>query len=404
MAFTLFVARRTLRRRSLTRVLSFMTTVAAGGVAVGTAALIVTFAVLDGFERDLTANIVRFAAHVQVGTFRTQLVRDDPATRRTLLAVPGVADAAPYLQREAVLATGSDIDGVVLKGLAPGYDAAPLARAVTAGRFRTDTAGGTPSLVVGRRLADRLGLAIGSRVVVFGVTAPRDILSAPKIVFTVRGVYETGMAEYFDGVFVFTALASAQEVFGAPGRIDGYDVHCTDVSRIGETALRIREALGYPFDPQAITDIYRNLFVWIALQQELIPVVTGSLILIAAFNVVSTLLLFVMEKTRNIGVLRALGATRGQVRGIFLAQGAWIGGTGALAGAALAFAFCFLQERLRFFHLPPDVYYMTSVPIHMSPAVFGLVVAAAVALSVLSALVPAWLAARLRPVSTIRFR
>lgn len=403
MPFESFIARRYLKRRTLSRFLSFMTVVAVGSVAVGTAALIITFSILDGFERELTSNIVRFAAHIQVGTFRDKFVQDDAATRKKLAGIDGVARSSPYLQREAVVITRDNIDGIVVKGVVPGGEITRIQQSIVEGVYDLSASRGGASVVIGKRLAGRLGVGAGDRMVLVGLTSMEALAGAPKIPCRIAGVYETGMAEYFDGVYVFTSLATAQALFGNPGGINGYDVLCTSPEEIELTVFRIQAVLGYPFDPQSIHALYRNLFVWVDLQQQLIPVVVGSLIVISVFNIIATLLLFVIEKTRNTGILSALGAARASIRRIFLYQGLWIGGAGAAIGSAIAFAFCFLQQELQFFNLPQDVYYMNTVPIHLSAGVFLLTAATAVGLSVISSFIPAWLGSRLNPINSIRF-
>ncbi len=402
MAFERFFALRTLRTRNLSRFLSFMTAVAVGSVAVGTAALIITFTILDGFERELRGNIIALSSHIQAGTFRQAATRDDTARQAAILRVPHVRSAVPFLQRQAVVITRDNLDGIVLKGI-PAREADAFLRAnIVAGRASLVSDQGS-SCIMGRRLADKLGLAVGDRVVLLGVTSFADIASAPKVQCTIRGLYETGMAEYFDDVYVFTDLPVAQRLFSEPASINGYDVRVDDAVHIDATVTRLQKDVGYPFDPRSVYDLFRPIFVWIDLQKQLIPVVVGSLIIIAAFNIIATLLLFVIEKTRSIGVLLAMGASRASIRRIFMLQGLTIGVAGAAIGSAIAFIFCFAQQELRFFSLPQDVYFMSTVPIDMSLAVFVLVSAAAVGLTFLASFVPAWLGARLDPIRSIRF-
>ena len=403
MSFASFIASRYLRKRNLSRFLSFMTFVAVGSVAVGTAALIIAFTILDGFERELRSNLIGFSAHIQVGVFRSDVVNNDPATLRELRGVQNVADAGPFLEREAIVIAGDNIEGVRVKGLDSTRDLSRIRGKIVSGSYALNPVDGRHSIVIGKRLADKLNLAVGDRMLLLGVTDFSNVYNAPKVQCTIRGIYETGLAEYLDDVYVFTALGTAQRMFGLPERINGYDVLCGDVSKVEATVDRIQAEIGYPFDPRSVFSIYHHLFVWIDLQQELIPIVVGSLIVISVFNVIATLLLFVIEKTQYIGILLAMGASRRHVRRIFLMQGLFIGTAGAVIGAGIAFAFSFAQQELQFFSLPQDVYFMTTVPIHMSAAVFAGVAAAGVLLALLSSLIPAALAARLDPIRSIRF-
>jgi lipoprotein-releasing system permease protein len=403
MRYETLVAVRYFRRRAHSRFLSFMTAVTVGGVAVGVAALGITFSILGGFERALSSNIIGMSSHVQVTTFHNLLMPDDTARLAAIRALPAVRAARAMLQREALVVTRDNIDGVLLKGAPSGAAFDALSRRLVAGRAELTDSGGRRECVVGRRFAERAGVGLGDRVVFIGVSSAEDAMTAPRVPCTITGLYETGMAEYFDDVAVYTSLATAQAVFSASGAVNGYDVLCTDPAHIDRTVDRLQELLGYPFDPRSVFSLYRNLFVWIDLQKQLVPIVVGSLVIIAVFNIISTLLLLVIEKTSAIGILRSLGASRSGIRRIFVRHGLLVSSIGAGLGALLAFALCAAQEHWRFFRLPQDVYYMTTVPIHLSPEVFLLPAAAAVLLSLLASFVPAWLAARLNPITSIRF-
>ncbi|PLX23262.1 MAG: hypothetical protein C0600_15225 [Ignavibacteria bacterium] len=403
MSFESFIALRYLRKRNLSRFLSFMTAVAIGSVAIGTAALIITFTILDGFERELRTNLIGFSAHVHVGVFRNDVVEEKAETQAELESIPNVRHAGPFLEREAMVITRDDIEGVRVKGLDSLRDLSRIRDRIVDGEYALNPIEGKHSIVIGKRLADKLNLGVGDRMLLLGVTDFANIYNAPKLQCTIRGIYETGMAEYLDDIYVFTALPTAQRVFGFSSRINGYDVLCHDVDRVEETVDAIQHRIGYPFDPRSVFALYHHLFVWIDLQQELIPIVVGSLILISVFNVIATLLLFVIEKTQYIGILLAMGASRRHVRKIFVMQGLSIGVLGSLIGAAIAFAFAFAQQELQFFSLPQDVYFMTTVPIHLSVEVFAGVALAGVVLAFLSSFIPAALAARLNPIRSIRF-
>ncbi len=403
MSFESFIALRYLRKRNLSRFLSFMTMVAIGSVAIGTAALIITYTILDGFERELRSNLIGFSAHIRVGVFRSDVVEENPGTRHSLEALENVRGAGPFLEREAMVITRDDIEGVRVKGLDSLADLSRIRDKLVDGTYNLNPVDGRPSILIGKRLADKLNIGVGDRMLLLGVTDFSNLAAAPKVQCVVRGIYETGMAEYLDDVYVFTALATAQKVFALPGRISGYDVLCKDVDQVAETVDLIQARIGYPYDPRSVFTLYNHLFVWIDLQQQLIPIVVGSLIVISVFNVIATLLLFVIEKTQYIGIMLAMGASRRHVRRIFVLQGLAIGVIGSGIGALVAFVFSFAQQELRFFSLPQDVYFMTTVPIHMSVEVFAGVVGAGIVLAFVSSFVPAWLAARLNPIRSIRF-
>lgn len=403
MSFESFLALRYLKTRNHSRFLSFMTMVAIGSVAIGTAGLILTYTILHGFERELRNTIIGFSSHIHVGTFRNQLAPYDPAQITLLNSVENVSASSPFLQREAIVITRDHIDGVVVKGLVSRTDVSSLKNRIVQGRYALERKDGLPSVILGKRLADKLALSVGDKLVLLGVTNMQDITSAPKVQCRISALYETGMAEYFDDLFVFVSLETSGKLFALHGKINGYDVLAHNTDALDRTTEHIQKALGYPFDPRTVFDIYRNIFVWIDLQKELIPVVVGSLILISVFNIIATLLLVVIEKTQDVGILKALGARQRSIRRVFLLQGLAIGVIGVLIGSVLAFAFSAAQQRFEFFSLPEDIYYMKTVPILLSWEVFALVGSFALVLSVLSSMIPAWLAARMNPIHSIRF-
>jgi lipoprotein-releasing system permease protein len=220
--------------------------------------------------------------------------------------------------------------------------------------------------------------------------------------FQVVGIYESGMAEY-DDVYAFTHLRDAQILFQIVDAVSGYDVMLTRVDSAASVADQAQDLLGYPHYGRTVFETYRNLFSWIELQKEPIPIILGLIIIVATVNIIGTLLMMVLDKTREIGVLAAMGATRGGIARVFLRQGLTIAFLGTGAGNLLAFALCFIQLQFRVLSLPSDIYFMTSVPILLRWEDFALVTALTIGLCLLSALIPARLAARLSPVQAIRF-
>ena len=204
MAFESFIALRYLRKRNLSRFLSFMTVVAIGSVAIGTAALIVTFTILDGFERELRTNLIGFSSHIRVEVFRSGEVQEDESTTAKLSRVANVRNAAPFLEREAMVITRDDIEGVRVKGMDSLRDLSRIRQRLVAGSYALNPIDGRHSIVIGKRLADKLNLGVGDRMLLVGVTDFSNLYSAPKVQCVIRGIYETGMAEYLHDIYVFT--------------------------------------------------------------------------------------------------------------------------------------------------------------------------------------------------------
>ncbi|MFN0157702.1 MAG: FtsX-like permease family protein [Bacteroidota bacterium] len=404
MSYSSFIARRYLQSRNNNGFISFITAIAITGVALGTAALIITLSVLGGFEREITQKVIGFTSHVQIQGFQsiplTNHIQNALLIEDSIEEVQGVA---PFVSREALIRSRESVDGIFLKGLDPVRDFSSVGRFIVQGKYEVSRQPGTlPSLVIGRKLARKLSLSIGDKATVFGIGRGVDIGQMRARQFRVSGIYESGMAEY-DDVYAFTSIEDAQSVFQMGNTISGYDILLTDVDSAEVVASKIEQLLGYPHYGRTVFQNYRNLFTWIELQKEPVPIILGLIIIVATVNIIGTLLMMVLEKTREIGVLIALGATRWGIARIFLRQGLTIAITGTLIGNALGFILCYLQLELGFFSLPSDIYFMTSVPILLRPEYFIIVSLVSIGLCVVSSLLPARLASGLNPINAIRF-
>ncbi len=404
MSYTSFIARRYLQSRHNNGFISFITAIAILGITLGTAALIIALSVLGGFENEITQKVIGFTSHVQIQGFQNLPLSN--SVNNAFLIEDSIADVeavAPFVSREALIRSRESVDGIFLKGLDPVRDFSSVGRFIIEGKYELSRqAGALPGLVIGRKLARKLALHVGDKATVFGIGRSPDMGRMRARQFRVSGIYESGMAEY-DDVYAFTSIEDAQSVFQMGNTISGYDILVTNLDSAESVASRIEELLGYPHHGRTVFQNYRNLFTWIALQKEPVPLILGLIIIVATVNIIGTLLMMVLEKTKEIGVLMALGATRWGIMRIFLRQGLTIAITGTVAGNLLAFSLCYLQLEFGFFSLPSDVYFMTSVPILLRPEYFVVVSAVSIVLCIVSSLIPARLASNLNPVNAIRF-
>jgi len=404
MSYTGFIAARYMRSGRNAGFVSFITAIGTLGVMLGTATLIIALAVLGGFEREITEKVIGFTSHVQVIAFQNLPLKNFEENARMIRdSSPLVTSVSPYVAREALIRSKEGVDGILLKGIDPAHDNSTTRRYIVSGVYQLDREqGAVARLVIGRKLALRLGLSVGDKAVVFGIGRFAETRQARVMQFLVTGIYESGMAEY-DDVYAFTDLADAQTLFQMPNAVSGYDILLSHPDSAEVVADAIPDLLGYPHHARTVYQSYRNLFSWIELQKKPVPIILGLIIVVATVNIIGTLLMMVLDKTREVGILSSMGATRWEITRIFLRQGFTIAVTGTALGDALAFGLCYAQLRLKFFSLPSDIYFMSSVPILLKPEYFILVSLLAVGLSMASALVPARLASRLRPVDAIRF-
>ncbi|MEX1055208.1 MAG: ABC transporter permease [Rhodothermales bacterium] len=394
------------------RFIRFITYVAVGGVAIGVAALLLALSIVRGFSEEIEAKIVGFGAHVQVESYQDAPLGDSERLQSAVATFDGVRGVTPVVQEFALLRRSSqDIDGVAIWGspAPPPY----LREHLVSGEFDVapDRAG-RPGVVIGARLAGTLGLAVGDKVTSFsmrkGDNGPRPSVgsvSAPRVKqFHVAGIYETSLAN-FDELYAFTSIDAARDLLGyAPDEVTRLDVTLSDVSVARETAVAIEDSLGFPVMARSIYEVYSGLFAWVNLQEGIIPIVISVIVIVAAFNIIGTLLMMILEKTREIGILESMGASRRSLRRLFLWMGVLIGGVGTVIGEALALALALIQQRYELIPLPEEAYYMKTAPIDLNGLDFVVVAVIALLLCTLAAYLPARVAARVEPIRAIHFR
>jgi lipoprotein-releasing system permease protein len=391
--------------------LRFITYVAIGGVALGVASLLLSLAIVRGFSQEITEKIFGFGAHIQVRSY----VNDQPLEQAASLgkqirSARGVASASPVVEDVVLLRQSArSIDGVRLLGTdsLPSYLSGQIAEGTSA--LQTSTEGHAP-LVVGGGLAQRLGLEVGQTVTAFSLRngdAQKGRMAPPRVrQFQVTGIYETSLSNIDDN-FAFTRLNTARSLVGLPSSaVSRFDVTVQDISAVDSVAVQIEDTIGFPAAAQTIYQLqpYASLFAWVDLQQGIIPLVIAVIVIVAAFNIVGILLMIILEKTREIGVLQSLGTSQTMLKRLFLAFGLLIGAVGTSLGAGLALGLGLLQQRFELIPLPAEAYYMTTAPIALHPIDYLVVSVLTLLLCGLAAYIPARVAARIEPVRAIRFQ
>jgi lipoprotein-releasing system permease protein len=375
MPISIFIALRYLRSRRHRGFISFITLIAVVGVTLGVAALIITLSVLGGFEHTIKENVISFTAHLQLVSFQNQLLPNANKTMEIVLSeYPEVKNIAPFLSREGMIRSANNTDGILIKGVDPRNDISAARTRMVEGSYNLDQKDrGLEGIILGRRLAQKLEIGVGDRVLLMSLGGSSVTLSQTRVMqFEVRGLYETGMAEY-DETYTYVNLKNAQRLFAVGPMVSGFDILVHDLDSLENLSQRLPERLGYPYYARTTYEMNRNLFTWIELQRKPIPIIIGLIIIVATVNIIGTLLMMVMEKGKEIGILRALGTNRKKLTGIFLAQGMIIASLGVLLGNIVAFLLCWLELQYRIISLPSGIYFMTHVPIELNPINFLLV-------------------------------
>ena len=402
MSFPLFVSKRyTLAKRD-SRFITFISTIAISGIALGVATLIIALSILNGFADTITNKIINFDSHIQISSYTNTLPdyhQVVPELEQKLK--PYAASINPFAANLCIIGSRTVKDGVNIKGILPGPGWQGIKKDVVSGDFSL----GDDDMVIGRKLADKLMIKVGDKVTVFAlnknsIPSPQNPPNIKK--FRVAGIFESGMSAY-DDLNAYVSLKSAQELFNIGGRVSGYDIKLNNISKIDSLTEALSDYLRYPYNVSSIYQIHRNIFTWIDLQKKPIPIILGLIIIVAVFNIIGTLLMVVLEKTNDVGLLKSLGATGSQIRGVFIYQGIFLAVSGIILGNIIAFLLMFIQLEFNIITIPSSVYFMSAVPIEMSPYVFTGVSILAFILCISAAFVPSYIASKIKPVSALRF-
>ncbi len=374
----------------------------------GTAALVITLAILSGFEKTLTNNVLGFTSNVEISSYGDRPLPDYPGTSRFLQQhVPEISSLTPFVEHEAILRSPRGVAGVVVRGIPPGDTTVLAMERITSGQSLAPHASDTiDPIVISKDLANQLRTGVGKNIAAirFNETLrTREDILANLHRFRIVGTYETGMTQY-DDMLAYTTLHAAQAFnHFSPTQVSGYDVRTPTLAASIPVAAKLNRVLFYPYVARSVYDVYPTIFAWIDLQKKPTPIILGLIILVAAFNIVSTLLLIVIEKTRSIGVLKSLGASTASIARIFITQGMSIAIIGTLLGDALGFILCSLEAHFHFFKLRSEIYFMSSVPVSIEWQHYAIVSAIALVLALSATLIPARIAARMQPLHALRF-
>jgi lipoprotein-releasing system permease protein len=430
MKFQTFVALRYLKSRKRHRSLSFSTAISVGGVAVGVMALLIVMSVMSGFHEDLQKKILGVSTHLVVLSFGGDMTGPE-AVMEAVSEVPGVVSMSPFVYGQVMVSAGKSAQGVYIRGIDPELEKgtteitnymtegsldflmpgmANKVESVFIGEVPDSPPSGEepladmPGIVLGRELADHIGAFLGDPVRIispFGGMGPMGNLPKAKK-FRVVGVFEVGMFEY-DSNLVLTGMKPAQDFLEMDGAITGIEVKVDDVYRAGEIGREIRQRLGGMYSTRDWMQMHKNLFAALKLEKIAMFVILTLIVLVAAFNIISTQTMNVIEKEREIAILKAMGASNRSVMSIFMLQGFLIGMVGTVIGISASFLVGYLMNEFRIIRLPADVYYLSHLSAKMKLWDFVSVSIAAIVISFAATVYPAMQAARLNPVEPLRY-
>jgi lipoprotein-releasing system permease protein len=407
------IAWRYLRSRRGSKLLSLISIIAIGGVLVGVSALIVIIGVMNGLQHDLREKILVGSPDIRVLSFGEDLkITDWQKVLDKVRKQPGVVTAAPFVLTEAVMTGGHDYSGgTYVVGLLPEGRGVPDVTSIRShaesGDFRFASSDGQRrGVVLGKLLAARFNKLLGDSITLLsaGSGKPNPVTGSivPRVDrFEVTGIVSTGMYEY-DNAYAFIALDKAQELAGLGDGVTGIEVKTADRWQAAGVANGLVAALGWPYRTVDWQEQNHSLFQALKLEKLGMGVILLLIVLVAAFNIVSTLTMVVADKTKEIGILKAMGMTARSIRRIFFAQGLVIGLVGTVGGLIVGFAAALALDRYQFIKLDPTVYFIDHLPVSTQPADVMWIILASIAIAAVATVYPAVQASRLYPIEAIR--
>jgi len=404
----LFLLRRYLRPRNKSGTYTFFSLAAVAGIALGVATLVVALSVLEGYEKVISEKLTNFDADIQVFAYGNQDIPKPDSAVANIKLITGneLKRIDMSAQKICILGKRRINEGVTLKGVSEGYVESRQGLALVDGSFGLEM--GTDSVmkvVIGKTLATKLRVKAGDMINFFAINAVdlSDLTALPAVEnFQVAGIYQSGMGKY-DDAFAYTSIATVQKLYEMEDNINLIEIKLNDPAKVNPLRDKIQISLMHPVNAVTFIEANAQMFNWIELQRKPVPIVLGLIILVAAFNIISALLMLVLDKTNTIGTLKALGAAPGLVTGIFLVRGMLLGVAGSLLGVVLGLILAWLQAEYGLVTLNPQVYFVDRVPIALNPIYFVVVFLISVALSFFSSLIPAFAASRVDAVKALRF-
>jgi lipoprotein-releasing system permease protein len=407
MSFETFFSQRYLKAKRKQGFISIITGISILGIMIGVMALIVVLAVMNGFREDLLKRILGVNSHLLILSHRGD-IKDTDAVMRRAMEVDGVIAATPFIYSQVMVKNGGNISGAILRGLDPTtagkviniesmIKGAPLA-------VLRESYDDLPGIILGSELSRQIGAFPGDTVTVVSPIGKLTPLGrvANEAKFRIMALFESGMYEY-DSSLVYLSLYDAQEFLSLGSQVTGIELRVKDIDQSDRVGILVQERLGYPYWTKDWKMMNKSLFSAIKLEKVTMFIILIMIVLVGALNIISSLVMLVMEKTRDIAILRTMGAPSKSIMSIFIFQGLFIGLIGTALGLLSGSFLCHLLARYKFIKLPPDVYYITTLPVRLEWLDIVLIALAAVVISFLATIYPSFQASKVNPVEALRY-
>ena len=424
MSYEFFVSLRYLRAKRKQVFVSVITFISVAGIFLGVAALIIVLAVMNGFETDLRNKILGINSHIVLMEYDGAM-KQYPQVIKNIENMPGIVAATPFIYSQAMVKSGNNASGVVLRGLA----VESAFQVITLGKMKEGKMdyllpdkrpaanidpgmANLPGIIVGKEMAKNLGIFLYQPISIVspaGMATPMGMVPRMKR-FLVVGIFDSGFYEY-DSTLAFLSLKDCQEFLNMGERVTGVEIRVKDIYKADTIAKAVERKLGFPYWARHWMDMNKNLFAALRLEKRVMFIILSLIVLVAAFNIITTLIMVVMEKNKDIAILKSMGATAGSIMKIFILQGVIIGTVGTLLGAAGGIAIALNLSRISVFVenllgikiLPGDVYYLNELPSRVNYGDVSIIIAGSRLLCFLSTIYPSWRASKLDPAEALRY-
>lgn len=381
--------------------------VSIAGIALGLAVMLISVAVLKGFQKEISQKVIGFGSHIQISHFDSNNSYEPTAISvsdkdiREIKRIPDVVNVSSFGLKAGIVKTKDQIHGIVMKGIDQDFDWSFFRKKIIDGKapklLDTTTSN---DLLISRKIADLMQYKTGDDIRMYFITD--NNVRARK--FKVSGVYETGLTE-FDEMYVIGDIRHIQKLNSwQTGEVSGYEIMISDIAKLDEVSDKVYSVIGYELNTQTIRQLYPQIFDWIEIQDLNVIIILILMTLVSGITIISTLLILILEHTRDIGVLKAMGARTNSIRLIFLYAAGYIIFYGLLWGNVVALSLIWLQESFGLIPLPPDSYFLSQVPVSIGITEILLVNTGAMAISVLMMLIPSLVVRYISPVKAIRFQ
>ncbi|MCB2197636.1 MAG: ABC transporter permease [Bacteroidetes bacterium] len=409
----LFIAKRIFSDKTVKKGISQpIVTIAVIGIALGLAVMILSVAIVTGFKSEISNKVIGFGSHIQILnydsnlSFETAPINKQQSFYDDLNNLKGIKNIQPFAIKAGIIKTQEDIQGIVLKGVDGSFDWSFFDQNMVAGEtFRVNDTAKTNDIVISNYVAKLLKLNVGDRIATYFIQDPPRMRP-----FQIKGIYETSLAE-FDEKFALIDIKHIQKLNNwDDNQISGFEILLDDFSELDKMSQDVHDIVGFHFNPDgtklkvvSIREKYPQMFDWLDLTDMNVYIILALMIAVAGFNMVSGLLILILERTNMIGILKAMGTKNWSIRKIFLYQSAFLISKGLLWGNIIGILICFVQIKFQIFKLDPTSYYLDAVPINLKIWHILALNSGTLAITIVMLIVPSYIISRLSPEKTIRF-